>query len=123
MTGVTAWIRRLCLGLAALGLLASCANRLAEREARLRPLVGQPVAVLIQQLGVPNRSYQTGGVTYLAYDERRIDVLPAAPLFPPWYYLYGGGFPPEVIQWNCETTFTVTEGLVRSYSLRGNSCG
>lgn len=108
--------------LAALILPAACANQLAQRQARLTPLVGRPVADLIQQLGVPNRTFQAGGVDYLAYEERRIEILPGLWGGPFWL---GGwnNLPPEVVQWQCETTFAVTGGVVRSFSLHGNACG
>jgi hypothetical protein len=68
-----------------------------------------------------------GGTKFLAYDEHRLDVLPAfpsdGPFFNGWYAWYGGGFPPQVIDLRCETTFGVTEGTVKSVTLRGNGCG
>lgn len=114
-------IRRAAL-LAVLILPVACTNQLAQRHARLAPLVGRPVADLIQQLGVPNRTFQAGGVDYLAYVERRIEVVPGLWGGPFWL---GGwnNLPPEVVQWQCETTFAVAGGVVRSFTLRGNACG
>jgi hypothetical protein len=108
--------------LAALVLPAACANGLAQREARLQPLVGRPVSDLIQQLGVPSRTFKADGVDYLAYDERRVEILPGA-WGGPWWFGYWNGLPPEVVQWQCETTFAVSGGVVRSFSLHGNACG
>jgi hypothetical protein len=107
------------------GLLAGCVNQLAAREARLRQLIGQPEAALMQQMGVPNRVYETSGVKYLAYDEQRIDVVPGFPTYNPYFFngWYGGGFPPQVVDLRCETTFEVADGTVRSFNLRGNACG
>jgi hypothetical protein len=106
------------------GLLGGCADQLAARQARLAPLVGQPEAVLIQQFGVPSRTYETGGVKYLAYDERRVDIMPGFPSYSPFYTgWYGGGFPPQVIDLRCETTFEIAGGAVKSFTLRGNACG
>ncbi|MEA2727266.1 MAG: hypothetical protein QOF70_1741, partial [Acetobacteraceae bacterium] len=34
-----------------------------------------------------------------------------------------GGIPPTVMTLVCETTFTIADGIVRSFSLRGNACG
>jgi hypothetical protein len=31
--------------------------------------------------------------------------------------------PPQPIERWCETTFQVAEGMVRSFTLRGNACG
>jgi hypothetical protein len=109
------------------GLMAGCVNQLAVRQARLAPLVGQPEIALIQAMGVPDRTYETGGVKFLAYTERRTEVLPSAPYGPPpwgwdWGW-YGPAFPPQVVNLVCETTFALSGGIVRSFSLRGNACG
>lgn len=119
--GITRQVRCAAL-VAALALPGACASQLAQREAQLAPLVGRPVADLIQRLGVPNRTFQAGGVDYLAYDERRIEVLPGVWGGPFWL---GGwnNLPPEVVQWQCETTFAVAGGVVRSFTLHGNACG
>jgi len=108
--------------LVALTVPIACADQLEQRQARLAPLVGRPVGDLIQQLGVPSRTFQASGVDYLAYDERRIEVLPGLWGGPFWF---GGwnSLPPEVVQWQCETTFAVAGGVVRSFTLHGNACG
>jgi hypothetical protein len=106
------------------GLLAGCVNQLAVREARLRQLVGQPEIVLVQQMGVPTRAYETDGVKYLAYVEQRLEVMPSFPSYGPYFMgWYGGGFPPQVLDLRCETTFEVSGGTVRGFNLRGNACG
>ena len=122
---MTAHIARRVRGaalLVALILSAACVNQLAQRQARLAPLVGRPVSDLIQQLGVPNRTFKADGVDYLAYDEKRIEIVPSVWGGPYWF---GGWYnlPPEVVQWQCETTFAVASGVVRSFTLRGNACG
>jgi hypothetical protein len=105
-------------------LAAGCANQLAERQEYLRHFIGQPEIVLVQQMGVPARSIETGGVRYLAYDDSRIDIVPSGPTFAPYYLgWYGASFPPQVIEWKCETTFEVASGTVKSFTLRGNACG
>jgi hypothetical protein len=112
------------LALAVTAWAAGCTNQLAERQAYLSRFIGQPESVLVQQMGVPARSFETGGVRYLAYDEHRIDIVPSVPTFAPYYMgWYGAGFPPQVIEWKCETTFEVTGGTVKSFTLRGNACG
>ena len=116
-------MRRVVL-LALAGLVAGCVNQFAARQAYLSHFIGQPEAVLVQQMGVPMRSYETGGVKYLAYDESRVDILPAFPTYNPFFTgWYGGGFPPQVVEWKCETTFAVSDDTVKSYTLRGNACG
>lgn len=104
--------------------VAGCTNQLAARQAYLSRFIGQPETVLVQQMGVPTRSYETGGEKFLAYDEHHVDIVPSwyggGPFFMGWY---GGGFPPDVVDWRCETTFDVVGGTVRSFTLRGNACG
>jgi hypothetical protein len=104
-------------------LLPACTNRLAERQAKLAPLIGRPVGELIQQLGVPTRTYQTAGVNYLAYDESQVQVIPGGPGPWGWYNgWWGGGLPPDVVLWQCQTTFAVSDGIVRSFTFHGNAC-
>jgi hypothetical protein len=103
--------------------LAACTNLLAQRQAYLGQFVGQPESLLVQQMGVPTRSYETGEVKYLAYDEHRIDIIPGPPTYAPFYLGWYGAFPPQVIELNCETTFEVTDGTVKAFTLRGNACG
>jgi hypothetical protein len=113
--------------------LAGCANGIAQREAELAPLVGQSEAAVVQRLGVPTRTYETGGEKFLAYNQSRLDFEPGfGPYYGGGFYgrgFYGGGFgygydgfPPEVIQRSCETTFELANGAVKSFALRGNSC-
>jgi hypothetical protein len=110
--------------LAVIALAAGCTDQRAERQAYLSRFIGQPESMLVQQMGVPTRSFETGGVRYLAYNEHRIDIVPGGPTFAPYYLgWYGASFPPQVIEWNCETTFEVTAGTVKSFMLRGNACG
>ena len=117
-------MRRPLLACLCLLLLCGCANLLAQRQAFLNKFVGRPEQELVPQLGVPDRTYETGGTRYLAYDESRVDILPGMPPGPLWYYgWYGGGFPPQVVTLQCETTFAVVDGVVKSYTLRGNACG
>ena len=115
--------RVLCVGL--LVLMTACVNQLAVREAQLHQLVGKPETDLILLMGVPSRTYETGGVKFLAYDERRVEILPGSPfyygsgLYPGFY----GGIPPQVVNLTCDTTFTVVNGSVSGFTLRGNACG
>jgi hypothetical protein len=104
--------------------VTACGDQLAARQAYLAHFVGQPESVVVQQMGVPTRTFETGGVRYLAYNQHRIELIPAftayGPFFPGWY---GGGLPPQVVELQCETTFEVAEGTVRAFTLRGNACG
>ena len=122
-------MHRLAVILLSAGLLAGCVNQLAVRQSELARWVGQPEGQLIDFMGVPDKSYETGGVKYLAYAENRVEVIPSTqsyPFGPPFgapYGWYGGGFPAQAINLSCETTFAIAGGVVRSFSLRGNACG
>ncbi len=105
--------------------LAGCAPAF-DRPAFLATLVGQPEAELVRRLGVPSRTYETGGRKFLAYSEQHSDLIGGGPFlgglgFGPGYGFYGG-FPTEAIERNCETTFEVGDGRVLAWSLRGNAC-
>lgn len=123
-------MRRIAV-LAALALLAACAPTRQERQAELSRLVGQTEAAVVSQLGLPSRVYETGGIRFLAYEERRVGFAPgygshAGPWASPWgpgWYGYGYlGFPPTVER-VCETTFELAGGVVRQVALRGPGCG
>ncbi len=105
--------------------MAGCVDRLAARQAQLNQLVGKPEVVLIQAMGVPTRTYEAGGVKFLAYDEQRLEILPGSPFYygsGPYPGFYGG-FPPQAITLVCNTTFSVVNGAVSGVVLRGNACG
>lgn len=111
----------LCLGIAA------CAYG-PDRRQVLASLVGQPDTEVVRRFGVPARSYETGGRKFIAYDERRTDLIPGGPFFGgAGYFGYGyggfGSFPPQLIERGCETTFELSGGRVVSWALRGNACG
>ena len=105
-----------------------------DRTAYLNQLVGQPEAVLVRQMGVPTRTFETGGHKFLAYAEQhRSEILGGFGGFGG----YGGGFggygvgyggiglgplPAEVVQFGCETTFEVGGDRVLNWTLRGNAC-
>ena len=101
-----------------------------DRKLVLASLVGQPEADAVRQLGVPTRVYETGGRKFIAYDERRTDLLPGTPFLGGYggfgYFGAGyggfGGFPPQIIERGCETTLEVAGGRVVSWALRGSAC-
>ena len=109
--------------------VAGCAPGV-DRGAYLTSLVGQPETEVVRQLGVPSRSYETGGHKYIAYTERRTDVYPGGAFFGGGFgFGYGGfgafgsGLPAQVVDRVCETTFDIAGSRVLSWSLRGNACG
>jgi hypothetical protein len=108
-------------------LLAACTGGLAARQAKLQVFVGRPVNDVVQAMGVPNRTYEANGVSYIAYVEQRYDLIPTSPFLGPgwgwgWGWGWSGQFPPQVVTWRCETTFQVVGGIVRSFNLTGNAC-
>jgi hypothetical protein len=115
-----------CLALIILaGTLAGCTNQLAVRQAELNQWIGRPETELLTVMGVPDRTYEANGLKFLAYSDHRVEWLPGTPPYPygPPFGWYAGGIPPQAIALSCDTTFTISSGVVRSYSLRGNACG
>jgi hypothetical protein len=109
-------------------LLSGCANLAemrAERDAQLASFIGQSEADLVRALGVPSRQFDADGHRFLAYVERRVELVPGSIPFRPYRfgYGYGPGFPPQAIERSCETTFEVVTGKVLSYAIRGDACG
>lgn len=111
-----------------LALLAACAPGV-DRRAYLATLVGQPETELVRQLGVPSRTYDTDGRRFVAYTERRADIVGGGPFFGGGFGYFGGGYglygalPATVVERGCETTFELADGRVLSWTLRGNACG
>ncbi len=104
-------------------LATSCANGLTARRARLQPLVGQSLNTLIAIEGVPTRSFQANGVTYLSYVHQRIDLMaPVAPYGTPWIWGWYPELPPVAVVRGCETIFMVKGGVVQGFTWRGNAC-
>ena len=119
-------MRRIVPTLAILALaVAACSPTLQERTQVVQQYVGKPEANLVQQMGVPDRVYQAGGIKFLAYDERRLGFAPAAygGYGPFGGYAYGyAAFPPPQVERICESTFEITNGTVQRATLRG-ACG
>ncbi len=111
------------LALAAL-LLGGCVSR-AERDAALNAYVGLAETDLVRQLGVPDRSIETAGRRFLAYEVKRTEILPGNPgymgLAGPRYWGMGGT-PPQVLELACQTSFEIANGRVASWTQRGNAC-
>ena len=60
---------------------------------------------MIQELGMPARVYETGGVRFLAYEQGRLVTVPGG-------RAYGG----------CRMTLMVANGRVQSWELNGALC-
>jgi hypothetical protein len=113
--------------LAGLTLLAGCAYPNPQHVSALNAMVGKPEADLVRAYGVPMRSVETGGSKFLAYSQHRIESYPEGPFWGGYGWRggwgWGGGWGyPDVVQFDCETTFELKDGLVKGWSLRGNAC-
>lgn len=113
-----------------LAALTGCAPAF-DRPAFLATLVGQPEAEVVRRLGVPSRTYEADGRKFLAYSERRSELIGGGPFFGGFGFGSGFGgsgfgysaaFPAEIIERDCETTIEVGGGRVVAWSLRGNAC-
>jgi hypothetical protein len=111
-------------GLIAVIALVGCTNGLAQRQAELSRWIGKPETELVGLMGAPSRTYSAGGMKFLTYEERHVEIVPGSPYyFGPGPFGYGSGFPPTATTLTCDTTFTIAEGVVRAFSIRGNACG
>lgn len=115
-------MRRGLIVIAASAVLAGCANGLAQRQAELAHWVGKPESDVVQAMGAPDRSYDAGTVKVLTYEDRHVQYEPGDPYWwgpgPYWH----SGFPPALRVYTCDTSFTIADKLVKSFSLRGNGC-
>ncbi len=114
---------RVLILLAVLVLAASAdPAAIARHQARLNAFIGESETDLVRQLGVPSRSFDSDGHRFLAYSTSQVDIWPGPPLIGFGRYGYGGGFPPQVVQWRCDTTFELVDGHVVTWKQRGNNC-
>lgn len=101
-------------------LLSGCVDTLQTRITYMNQFVGRPETDLIMAMGVPTRTFESGGFHFLAYDEQRVDVYAPSPY---WNGYWGwGGWPAQVMTWSCETTVAVRDNVVQSFAVRGNGC-
>jgi hypothetical protein len=110
-------------GLALALLMAGCALG-PSLEERLAPLVGKREGEVVMALGVPTRTYEADGRKFLQYEQRRVSLYPGDPY---WARPYGRFGPvlspgPMLITRSCDTTFTLRQGVVEAFALRGDDC-
>ena len=110
--------------------LAACATGPNINE-RLTTYVGRSELELVSTLGVPTRSYETGGQKFLQYEEQRTVALPTGgfgggPFYGRGFYgggLYAGGFGGTAYApVQCDVTFALQGGRVAGYTFRGQGC-
>ena len=102
-------------------LVAGCANYVPTRQAELSQFVGKSETQLVQTIGLPTQTYQTGDAKFLAYSQQYVDVDPG------WGWGWGGwgwgaAFPPSVYSYDCDTTFQLRGDVVQNFSFKGNGC-
>jgi hypothetical protein len=121
--------------------LAACGNGTAEFDRRNASYVGQPEVRLVEDLGVPQRVYETEGRRFLEYDFSRA-VAPASPAFSLGFGagsfsggshgwgsgvgtglgigipLGGSGYAPAP----CTVAFEVRDGRVLDFRRQGENC-
>jgi hypothetical protein len=122
------------LSIASVLALGACAYPNPQHVSAMNALVGKSETDVVKTLGVPSRTIETGGHKYLAYSRNKLVTIPGDYGFGPawgWGYWGGGwgggwggwgGFPPEIVQRDCETTFDLLGGVVQSWTFRGNDC-
>ena len=86
---------------------------------------------LISKWGVPSHVYESGTKKYLTYYKSRSFYTPGvAPYYQTTYYQWTGtaytseygGSAGYKVNYYCETTFTVVNGVITDWRWQGNSC-
>ena len=118
---------KLAAALLGLGLLAGCAPPGPTLEQRLSVFVNRPEGELVAQLGVPLRTYEADGRRFLQFEQQATAMAPMDP-YPYSPYGYWGMRrpymqPPSYVVLRCDMTFVLRQGLVESFSYRGEGCG
>jgi hypothetical protein len=78
---------------------------------------------LVRIFGVPTRTFERAGHTFLAYDEQYMVALPPEPVAQPFRGWWLGGGQPAAVERACETTIEIAGGKAVSWSLHGDGCG
>ena len=95
-------------------------------DERLSTYIGRSELDLVSTLGVPTRSYETGGQKFLQYEENRTVALPGGFAGGPWgpygRGFYGGFSTTTYAPLQCDVTFALQGGRVSAYTFRGQGC-
>ncbi|KXV52409.1 hypothetical protein AD946_13780, partial [Gluconobacter thailandicus] len=95
------------LSVVALLALSACEVPTLQQRQVLDGMVGKSEVDVVRQFGVPSRSYQTEGHSFLAYIENETQYS-------------GGGFPSTYYNTTCQTTFELVTGHVVGWTMRGD---
>lgn len=144
-------IRRIgsSLALASLMLvsLTACSGPTKEQRRQLDALVGKTEVDVVRAFGVPTRTFLANNHLFLAYIDNEtqyypgsmgwgwgwgglVGVAPAGVVGAAWAVgaagVWGVGhgrrLPPSYYNSVCQTTFELSEGLVRGWTMRGDGC-
>ncbi|QEH94947.1 hypothetical protein [Gluconobacter thailandicus] len=133
------------LSVVALLALSACEVPTLQQRQVLDGMVGKSEVDVVRQFGVPSRSYQTEGHSFLAYIENETQYSggggwgwggwgggwggpgwggwgggwggPGG-----WGGGWGGGFPSTYYNTTCQTTFELVTGHVVGWTMRGDGC-
>ena len=106
--------------------ISSCTTR-QEHEASLNSWIGAKESLLIEKWGTLTSHYKTeDGKKYLTWKNSSQALVGGyAPTISTDYFgnVYSsGGMPPILVTSNCDITMILTNGLVSSWSYKGNNC-
>jgi len=95
-------------------------------EARLAAWIGRSESDLVTAFGVPTRTYEVDGLKFLQYEDRRAQLVPYDPFWGPRPYGRFGPLwsppPPAYVVRECAVTFALRQGMIESFSFRGDGC-
>jgi hypothetical protein len=108
--------------------LGGCATTNGYRKL-LDGWMGADERSLVRAWGVPQRTYETGGVKYLAFiSSREVSSSRSQPVLvqdmvnDKSVLTYTPSAPRHFHTLSCETTFEITRGRVTSWRFSGNDC-
>ncbi|MGC5748219.1 hypothetical protein J4P41_06180 [Gluconobacter sp. NFX36] len=134
------------LSVVALLALSACEVPTLQQRQVLDGMVGKTEVDVVRQFGVPTRSYQTEGHSFLAYIENQTQYSGGGGGWgwggwgggwggPGWGGWgggwggpggwgggWGGGFPSTYYSTSCQTTFELVTGHVVGWTMRGDGC-
>lgn len=126
-------LTRMVLGLAALAMLAACAQRTGPSVGDLDNWIGQSETAFVATWGAPDQVVEAGGARFLRYVDRQMYVAPGFPRpyghrplaydpdgFGPYALPYAGG--QRLVTRECIITFRFDDGLATSWRAEGNAC-
>ncbi|QDH17935.1 hypothetical protein [Swingsia samuiensis] len=128
--------------------LSACDIPTVQQKQVLNSMVGKSEVDIVREFGVPSKSYQAQGHSFLAYIDNETQYSPGSigmgygwdsygwgggPGWgwgggPGWGWGGGpgmgwsGGIPPTYYNTSCQTTFELVNDRVIGWTMRGNGC-